>query len=872
MAKKSNSRFVDVRLYKNDGSILKENKGVEVPIEGKWSEKAVAIAADKYFHGEENSVVGMIDRVVDIIVKHFPYKGEKFKLWGKEYDFESGLRQILRTQSAAFNTPVWINFWKENPHKYGSACFIFGIDDNLPDILDKAHKEAVVYSHGSGVGASYSALREKGAPLSGGGMASGPISFMELGDAAGAVVKSGGRSRRAAKMDILKIDHPDIEEFISIKGGEEKKAKALIAFDKDNGENFGWGKGGFECDAYKTVKFQNANLSVSITDDFMDAYLNDDKWNLISRHDGKRVKTVDAKEIMQSIARHAWECGDPGVQFYDTMNNFNPMAKHGLKINATNPCSEFAFIDNSACNLSALNLDNFLNEKDEVDMETIMNASMIMIMAKDNIIDISDYPFPELAENSRKFRPLGLGFTNLAVMLMKMLVPYASKTAVQIVDNIVRNMTYAAAKASQRINKLKKLGKEKDPLFSDVGEVVARIVGGDPSEFQGLANAQLTLSLPTGTVSFLMDCESTGMEPLVGLVAYKTMVGGGYMQIVPEAVQYALEKLGYDADKGMDYVLEKNSLVGFVRDEHLPIFKTALGSGGDDPREIITPYEHMDMMEVVQSRISGAISKTVNLPESITVEEIEDIYVDAWRRGLKAIAIYRTGSKSFEPLKVTKEKEESELESIKVVYKAKRERMPDLRPSITHKFEVGGHEGYLNLGFYPDGRIGEMFVTISKEGSTLSGLLDAFATSVSIGLQYGIPIGLFVEKFEYTKFEPAGFTSNPHLQTASSIIDYIFRFIKFLHTPEGVKQLEEMHLNPVASQRIKKSVVMEQLSDIDNQDNDGDFRDNSGRPQTKPGRIANETGVVCSICGSLMVKNGSTCNQCLNCGATDGCS
>lgn len=1162
--------YSNIKMKKPTGEILWELYNVEVPEEGKWSEQALKIAIDKYFTKENfekhKSINYLIERTVESIIKD-TYLENSYN----ERTYKEALIKALKRQDVVFNSPVWFNFYPENKKPVGSACFILGLEDDLGDILDKDRLEGVIYSEGSGAGLNYSKLRANGAPLSGGGKASGPLSFMYKNDATGAIIRSGGKLRRAAKMCVLNDNHPDIMDFVLIKKKEEDKAKALIEWDKQHGGKKGWGDGYLESEAYRTVAHQNANHSVGIHDDFMNSYLNDEMYKLVCPNTGEAVKEVKAKELMEEIAKSAWECGDPGLFFLDTVNSKNVFGevtssnpclagntpvlikennelfvfkirnlsgrtayirhingfktakffktgakqvfrvnlagghyidvtsdhkwrtvdngwvetkdlkgekvifhddfilpscdfkhkkaiiagfllgdgvyhktntseaidikfsdkdrdvkkliydylgkedgfdqKHfssvellslyrqynliedvninrrfpltgsldqirsflrgiysangsvivgkgprvtlksvnrkliqdvqkalsmlGLKsfvtvnkshkqkfsngeyimkqsydlnvsgksvdyfaehigfiqkykneklkkaISDYNPkfrrnrpirvknivpvgtqdvydftilenneeksaiicgfelhnCGEFVFLDNSACNLGAIKVSNFVKEG-KFDRELLTYAVNIMIKAMDIIVDKTNYPNEAIRENSVKYRPLGLGITDLAGALMKMGIPYNTKEGRKIVEELIEFIDNKAWEVSQRLAQRQGTEITKEQV---VGMKKAGVI---PQDIETVRNAQVTLMAPNGTTSFLVDASTTGIEPLAFLSQRKRMVGGSEFVWIPDCVKDGLEKLGYDSKKGLEFIKENGTLKGFIDDDDLDVFKTA---------QEITPMEHIEMMAVIQKHISGAISKTINLPNSVTVEEIQHYYVEAWKRGLKGITVYRSGSKSFEPLKSSKDskkdiKTDQKTESIELTddfspLRGERRRMPDTRNSITHKFEVAGHQGYVTVGFFDDGKVGEMFIKMAKEGSTLSGFMDSMAMVMSIGLQYGIPLEVYTKKMKYSKFEPSGMTSNGDIPMVDSLVDYIARWLEFISEEKNREKDKKVFEN---SKNIEYDSVDKSLVDL------ADAR-------------------VCSYCNAMMYRKG-TCFYCENCGTSSGCS
>jgi len=833
----------DICLKDKDGNIVFERKNVKAP--SFWSDRAVTIAASKYFQEHENSIHQLIIRVVDGITNYG---------WDNYFDdaesaeiFRSELYYILVHQLASFNSPVWFNLgathsknhklWSYNPQSdkieefnashapQCSACFIQSVDDTLDDIMSLATKQAKLYKFGSGTGTNYSTLRSSKEQLSGGGTPSGPLSFMKIFDSVGEVVMSGGRARRAASMCILNDSHPDIMEFIKCKADEENKARMLINGGMDPQE------------AYKSTAYQNANHSVSITDAFMRAVENDEEWVTYNVTDGKPCETFKARDIFRAIAEAAWKCGDPGVQFIDTMNRFNPTS---VPYTSTNPCSEYIFLDNSACNLACINLAK-VSDKD------IHAIVRLLITAQDIIVDLAGYPTKEIAQNSHDYRPLGLGFTGLGERLMAQHCQYEGIGAKVITENICSEVYLAAIDTSMD------LAEELGPYAKIESELALKAIVpilkkctddhiyieevSQTIRNKQLRNAQLTLSIPAGTVSFMMDANTTGIEPELALVKTKRLTDGGVLETVNPTIPIALKWLRYteeEIEKICEYVVEKKCISSApnFKKEHRDIFLTAFPSPVDG--KCLSTKAHLDIMQAVQERISGSISKTVNVPNNATVEDIEEIYMDAWKRGLKSIAIYRDGCKQFQPV-VTQKEEGEPVESLSDIPR----KMPDTRKAEIHKFVIGGHTGYLHMGLYEDGSLGEIFITMAKEGSTLGGLLDAFGIAISMGLQYGVPLDVLVKKFVFTHFEPNGYTKNPDIQRARSIIDYIFRYIAKRFLNKEISKKKDL-------QDTTPSGIIQEKGDI-------------------------SVGPPCPECECTTVMRG-TCYVCDNCGTTSGCS
>jgi ribonucleoside-diphosphate reductase alpha chain len=909
----------DARIGQGD-KVSFEQRDVEFP--KTWSQNATNIVAQKYFRGQlgspsrERSVKQMIGRVATTIAD-----------WGRERGyfasdedgdtFEAELTHILLHQMAAFNSPVWFNVgFEESPQV--SACFILSVEDNMESILDWNTKEGMIFRGGSGSGINLSKIRGSMEPLGKGGTASGPVSFMRGADAWAGTIKSGGKTRRAAKMIVLDVDHPDVEEFISCKAREEDKAAAL----RDAGFDMS-----IDGDGFFSIQYQNANNSVRVTDEFMQAVANDENWQLTARTTGERVKTVKARELMRQIAEAAWRCADPGVQYDTTINNWHTCPNSG-RINASNPCSEYMHVDDSACNLASLNLMKFRRADSTFDVESFEHAVDVLFLAQEILVSPSSYPTEEIGRTARAFRQLGLGYANLGAYLMADGVAYDSDTGRGTAAAITALMTGRAYLGSARmaaaLGPYEQYDENRQPhnhvmrMHRDASYAIPDADCTDPDllaaarrswdeavglgEQAGYRNAQAVVLAPTGTISFLMDCDTTGVEPDFSLVKFKELVGGGQMTIVNRTVPLALQTLGYN-DQQIEqieaYINEHGTIIGApdLNEEHLPVFDVAVGE------RAISHMGHIKMMSAVQPFISGAISKTVNLPESATAEDIADAYVQAWHRGIKALAIYRDGSKTAQALRTDGQKQVlSEGDVDKAVEKAvadalakappKRRRMPRERQSITHKFSIGGHEGYITAGMYEDGSVGEIFLTdIGKEGSTLRGMMNSFATAISIALQYGVPLETLVRKFSYMRFEPEGMTSNPEIPFAKSMPDYIMRWLasRFL----DVDLQEELGiLTPeVRARQAAQEAASSHLGDTATPatGEDGDARSTEGNgtsglstaapptsaltedpPVIPAARQGLDLGPACQQCGGMMQRTGS-CYTCSSCGFNTGC-
>jgi ribonucleoside-diphosphate reductase alpha chain len=878
------------------GAVIFEQRDVEVPAD--WSQTATNIVASKYFHGKvgsperERSVAQLVHRVVDTIADWGKAQGY-FQTPEDGENFRDELAHLMLAQKACFNSPVWFNVgvkegrgygWYYDPdtdavrrlttpgeHPQCSACFINSVGDTLESILDLAKTEGMLFKWGSGTGTNLSSLREEDAVLSGGGRASGPLSFMKGFDAFAGVIKSGGKTRRAAKMVILNADHPDIEAFIWCKAKEEKKAHALIDAGYDSS---------LDGEAYSSIFFQNANNSVRVTDDFMQAVVEDGEWWTRSRLSGQPVKRYKARDLLRQIAEATHQCGDPGMQFDTTVNRWHTSKASG-RINASNPCSEYMFLDDSACNLASLNLMKFVGPDGQFDVEAFRHAVDTVILAQEILVDNASYPTDRIAKNSHDFRPLGLGYANLGALLMSMGIPYDSDQGRDWAAGITAIMCGQAYLTSARIA-AEATGPcpgyaQNQQSFLEVirmhWEAVSRIDSRrvpqaiykaaeecwrDAYELgrrAGYRNSQTTVIAPTGTIGFMMDCDTTGIEPDLALVKYKKLVGGGVIKIVNTTVPQALIRLGYTPDQ-VEQIVQHIDATGTiegapgVKQEHLPVFDCSFRP--QNGTRSIHYMGHVRMMAAVQPFISGAISKTINMPEESTVEDIMQAYVESWRLGLKAVAIYRDGSKRVQPLSSGTGKGAKQAGAAapataeKIVYRPIRRKLPDERQSITHKFSIGGHEGYITVGLFEDGSPGELFITMAKEGSTISGLMDSFATAVSYALQYGVPLKFFVDKFSHVRFEPSGWTGNPSVPYAKSIMDYIFRWL-------GAKFLGPEYALTEAGDAPK-------------------LRPTEAEPQQAlPFDAGMADAPLCSECGGLMTRNGS-CYKCENCGGTSGCS
>jgi len=959
----------DAVIKDEKGEVIFEQKDVEVP--SQWSQLATNVVVSKYFYGgngkpeRENSVREMIYRVTRTIADWAKQDG----VFASDEDaevFHDELSWLCLNQYGAFNSPVWFNVglyhqrgvngsagnyhWdaqakrpaktqRSYEHPQASACFIQSVDDTMEDIMRLARSEAMLFKYGSGTGTDLSTLRSSREALAGGGRPSGPLSFMRVFDQIAAVVKSGGKTRRAAKMQSLRCDHPDILEFIECKANEEKKAWALIEQGYD---------GDYNGDAYSSVMYQNANLSVRVTEEFLSAAEEDAEWQTYAVTTGEPMCRYRAAELLRKIAESCHICGDPGVQYHSTINDWHTCPASG-PINASNPCSEYMFIDNSACNLASLNLMKFRRADGSLDAASFRRAVRIFIIAQETLVDRASYPTDRICSNSHDFRALGLGYANLGAYLMSVGMPYDSDRGRASAACITAIMTAEAYTTSGEL--ASKLGpfaefvRNRPHTLSVMGrhrEAVDKIVPGDcaPDLLTGAAqcwddaiatgktygyrNAQVTVLAPTGTIGFMMDCDTTGVEPDIALVKYKLLAGGGVLKLVNRTVPLALESLGYDKDQIseiLQYIDDRDTIEGApeLADEHRAAFDCAFRPAGG--ARSIHYMGHLRMMAAVQPFLSGAISKTVNMPKDSTVEEIRDVILNGWKMGLKSVAIYRDGSKRSQPLNLKKDDEcEGEAgceegtgnrpEAV-----PRRRRLPDTRPALNHKFDVAGHEGYITVGLYEDGSPGEVFITMAKEGSTIGGMMDAFAIAISLCLQYGVPLEALVKKFSHQRFDPTGMTGNPDIPFAKSIVDYIFRwlgitFMEAYREANAVsrrgKPAAASPAGRIASEGVKDDtgpsagaalaagmdVAASGANTYVAEPTGGNGGDGDRVPEHVPGaslvlsgermdrmgeRIDQqfshfqEDAPACDVCGSITVRNGN-CYKCHNCGSSLGCS
>ena len=884
------------------GETVFEQQDVEIP--ASWSQMATNVVVSKYYRGplgtprRETSVRQVIARVCDTIA-NWGREGGYFATEPDAQAFQDELTHLVLHQKMSFNSPVWFNVGVPGTRPQASACFINSVEDTMESILGLAKTEGMLFKYGSGTGTNLSPLRSSNEQLGGGGTASGPVSFMKGFDAFAGVIKSGGTTRRAAKMVILNVDHPDVEEFITCKVNEERKAWALIEAGYDSS---------FTGEAYGSVFFQNSNNSVRVTDEFMRAVADDRDWHLHAVTDPNRVvKTMKAREVMRLMAESAWQCGDPGIQYDTTINDWHTSANSG-RINASNPCSEYMYLDDSACNLASLNLMKFLNEDGSIDVDSYRHAVHITITAQEILVGNASYPTERIGKNSEDFRPLGLGYANLGALLMARGVPYDSPQGRDLAACVTAIMTGEAYAQSARMARdvgpfngyaanrqpmLRVIAKHREAAYNIPNDSVetdlvtaARHAWDEAHELgakHGYRNGQTTVLAPTGTIGFMMDCDTTGVEPDIALVKYKKLVGGGMLKIVNQTVPLALQRLGYGDTAVADvcaHIDANDTIEGApsLRDDDLAVFDCAFTP--QNGTRSIAWQGHVRMMSAVQPFLSGAISKTVNMPNEATVDEIEQAYIDGWKLGLKALAIYRDGSKRSQPMATSMDKTTGR--TVQIVERPLRKRLPAERNALTHRFEVGGHEGYITVGLYDDGQPGEIFLKMAKEGSTVSGLMDAFATAVSLALQYGVPLQALVDKLSHTRFDPQGFTKNPEVPIAKSLMDYIFRWMASRFMPQEdrdrlgiIRRDGEDGASGAAPSPIGGMLpATATASATTGVSGFAAVRAMTPVPVAEglPGAFVNQGDAPsCSECGSLMVRSGA-CYKCHNCGATSGCS
>ena len=908
------------------GKPVFEQKNVETP-EG-WSLNAINIVAQKYFTGSpdtqtrEGSLKQLINRVVDTITRE-GLQGGYFVSTTEAEDFREELKYILATQRAAFNSPVWFNIGARGRSQQASACFILAVEDTMPAILNWYYEEGMIFKGGSGSGINVSSLRSSKEPLGkSAGTASGPLSFMRGADASAGAIKSGGKTRRAAKMVILNASHPDVEEFIWCKAIEERKTRVLET-------------GGFDMtldgkDSF-SVQYQNANNSVRVTDDFMRAVQNDDNWDLKAVTTGNTIQTLKARDIFRQIAEAAWECADPGMQFDTTINRWHTSPNAG-RINASNPCSEYMHLDNSACNLASINLLKYLNDDFSFDIEAFRHTVELMFTAQEILVGYSEYPTKKITKNARAYRELGLGYANLGALLMAQGLPYdsdAGRAQAAAITALMTGHAYAtSAKIAKRVGPFAGYDKDVEGMSKvlrmhrdevkkiDPAQAAEELLSAaasawdeavELSELYGVRNSQATVLAPTGTIGLMMDCDTTGIEPDLGLVKVKKLVGGGTMHIVNQTVPRALRALGYNKsqiDDIINYIDVEKTILGapHLKKDHEPVFACSMGDNA------IHYLGHVKMMSAVQPFISGAISKTVNMPEDVSVEDVEQLHMDAWKMGLKAVAIYRDNCKVAQPLSMAKKdgaKEEPVAETIataaadKAVIRSTgyREMLPRIHNSKTFRFTLAGTRGYFTLGEYDDGRPGELFVSMSKQGSTLRGVMDAFATSVSFALQYGVPLKKLVRSFTHTSFAPSGITDDPDIRTGSSIIDYIFKrlgksYLTFderlevgLASPEDqpagqTSLLSEVQQDAIVEQALEtvaaaEATITEAVTTVAASTADLAYIPRTAEPkepvQEATASRQDDSAPLCYNCGNQTIRSGS-CYVCTSCGSTTGCS
>ena len=869
-----------------NGEVIFEAHDVEMP--DFWSATAGNVVISKYFRigkgqkEREKSLRTLIDRVVDTI-STWGLEDGYFQTQQEATIFAEELAHLVLYQKAAFNSPVWFNVGVDETPQC-SACFINAVEDTMDSILGLARTEGMLFKFGSGTGTNFSSLRSSKEKLTSGGFASGPVSFMRGFDSFAGVIKSGGRTRRAAKMVILNVEHPDIREFVNCKAHEEKKAWALIDAGYD---------GSFGGEAYESVMFQNSNNSVRVTDDFMDAVIRDKDWQTRSVVGKVPKETMKAQELLKEIAAATHLCGDPGIQYDTIINEWHTCPESG-RINASNPCSEYMFLDDSACNLASLNLMKFRLPNGDFDITSFRRAITLLILAQEIIIERAGYPTEQIKVNSKRYRPLGLGYANLGAFLMSEGLPYDSdegRAMAATITAILTGQAYlASAEIASRVGTFTDFMKNREPFLrvigkhrsmvdrierlSSVREMIkaARQIWDEAiaqGEQYGYRNAQVTVLAPTGTIGFMMDCDTTGIEPDIALVKYKKLSGGGMFKIVNQTVPAAMKKLGYTEAQITDvllYIEQHDTIEGApgLKDEHLPIFDCAFKPANG--LRAIQYMGHLRMMSAVQPFLSGAISKTVNMPHEATVEDIYEVYIEAWRLRLKSVAVYRDGCKRTQPLNVKLgNKAVAVLEDAPAVENvpiARRHRLPEERSAITHKFSVAGHEGYITVGQYDDGTPGEIFVKMSKQGSVVSGLMDSFAIAISMALQYGVPLNTLIDKFSHTRFEPSGWTGNKEIPMAKSVVDYIFRWMALRYMPRDL-----------SAHYVSSTDILE-LKDEDDSGTGTLFpptllQNNSS--SSTLGFDNQSDAPPCPTCGEIMVRNGA-CYKCMNCGSTSGCS
>lgn len=887
------------------GEAVFEQKNVEFP--DNWSLNAINIVAQKYFTGtpgtkeRESSLKRLIDRVADTVTRH-GIQENYFDSESEAEIFQEELKYILATQRAAFNSPVWFNIGAPERTQQASACFILGVEDTMPSILNWYREEGMIFKGGSGSGINLSVIRSSVESLGkSAGTASGPLSFMRGADSSAGAIKSGGKTRRAAKMVILNVDHPDVEEFIWCKAIEERKARALeqAGFDMtlDGKDSF-------------SVQYQNANNSVRVTDDFMKAVESDDNWDLKSVKNGESVKTVKARHLMREFSKAAWECADPGMQYDTTINNWHTTPNAG-RINGSNPCSEYMHLDNSACNLASINLLKYLDEDGTFDIDSFKHTVEVMFTAQEILVGYSEYPTESITKNARAYRELGLGYANLGALLMAQGLPYDSEEGRAQAAAITALMTghaYAtSAKIARKIGPFSGFHKDQKGMLKVLKQHREAVDKIDPTlvaesilsaaasawdeanelaAIHGVRNSQATVLAPTGTIGLMMDCDTTGIEPDLGLVKHKKLVGGGTMNIVNQTVPRALKVLGYssnEVDSIIQYIDVEKTILGapYLKKEHKSVFSCSMGDNS------IHYLGHVKMMSAVQPFISGAISKTVNMPEEVTVEEVEQLHIDAWKMGIKAVAIYRDNCKVAQPLSMAKKegaaKEQPKIEDDPVTVKGPvRREMPRSRAAKTFEFSVAGSKGFVTVGEFEDGTPGEIFIKIAKQGSTLSGVMESLAISVSYGLQYGVPLKSYVHALTNMTFAPAGLTDDPEVRTATSLVDYIFKrlaltYLKFDDLLElGLASIDDLPDNQTSLLDEKENTIdanIEIVTEVQSEEQKPALvveqpKKTVTSTQSKPN---DDHAPMCYNCGNQTQRSGS-CYVCTSCGSTTGCS
>lgn len=898
------------------GKIAFEQKAVEFP--DTWSMNAINIVSQKYFCGtpgakdREDSLKTLINRVADTITRHGEQE-DYFSSHEQAEIFNAELKYILASQRAAFNSPVWFNIGAASRAQQASACFILAVEDTMPSILNWYAEEGMIFKGGSGSGVNVSSIRSSVEALGqSGGKASGPLSFMRGADSSAGAIKSGGKTRRAAKMVIMNIDHPDVEEFIWCKAIEERKARVLQ-------------EAGFDMSLDGTdifsVQYQNANNSVRVTDEFMKAVENDEDWQLVGVKDKKVYKTTKARDLWRQIAESAWECADPGLQYDTTINHWHTTPNAG-RINGSNPCSEYMHLDNSACNLASINLLKYLNEDGSFDIEAFKQTVEVVFTAQEILVGYSEYPTESISKNAKAYRELGMGYANLGALLMAQGLPYDSdegRAQAAAITAIMTGYAYAtSAKIAKQVGTFSGFNKDREGMMKVLSQhrdavrlIDPRLVAEELlsaaaeawddavelGERYGVRNSQATVLAPTGTIGFMMDCDTTGVEPDFSLTKYKKLVGGGNMVIVNQTVPRALTTMGYNQAQIKDiedYIHERSTVVGapHLKKDHYDTFACAVGENA------IHYMGHVKMMGAVQPFISGAISKTVNMPEQSTVEDIEELHMVSWKLGLKAVAIYRDGSKVAQPMSDKKDKTESEdkldahvpqtadqvTEQLVAMQPHLRRVLPRTRQAKTFAFRVADSKGFVTVGEYDDGTPGELFLQIAKQGSTLGGIMDAFAISVSHGLQYGVPLKSYVKAFINTSFAPAGVTDDTEIKMASSLVDYIFRRLAktYLSLDDqlelGLVSLDDLEAEASANQANLLDDTKASLQDAQSIEQpilsipiDSATKQNESISDERRTISSAETAPLCYSCGNITQRAGS-CYVCTSCGTTSGCS